>query len=673
MEPPPAKRIRSITIPDDLLISPAPTSTPCLPLFVDSNFPQDEALHIQGIKWKRPKEICDCPCFIVDGATRMDVCQGNLSNCWFLSAVACLSLYPKLLEQVVPVGQDFRDGYDGRFRFQFWQYGQWVEVVVDDLLPTVQVQDNGRTQYKLLFMHSTDKGEFWSSLLEKAYAKLKGGYSALQMGFAGEALEDMTGGVVQSCATNVPVSELWSHLNNMLQRGALICCGNTQGEIETSNLMGILSHHMYSVTGTKEVQTLDGSVCLLRIRNPWGHTEWIGPWRDGGSEWQTVTDPELSENVILEDGEFWMAVEDFQENFHILEICHLGPQSLLHIGEAANPWEYVTYEGRWVKGLTAGGSLACSDSYWMNPQFSLTLQGDEDETSGPQPPCSFIVSVMQKHQRLRRTTHMRVACHIFQGDDTHAYLVQDVLCSSQPLLSVGPCDNHREVVLCSSLPAGHYIIIPSLEKESDEGEFLIRVLTEKGDGSRSMEIPANCGETLPMSVWPTEDQCRSRFVQFSNQDCRVNHVQLHKLLASLLSKFVPHLPNFTLETCRCLIASLDISAVGSLNWEQFDILWKKITAGTRIFCNLHKNVMDRIHNDQLVSALQSAGLPVDDFLVRLAQIGYGDSDGFLTYPSFICCLLKFQCLTEKFQAADQTGSGTVALNYRQWLMLAVYS
>ncbi|XP_075179613.1 calpain-9-like isoform X2 [Anomaloglossus baeobatrachus] len=609
MEPPPAKRLKSTVCLNDFLVSQAPepasSSSSSSPLFEDSTFPQDNALQNERINWKRPREICECPRFIVDGATRMDVCQGNLSNCWFLSAVACLSLYPQLLEQVVPVDQDFGDGYNGKFRFQFWQYGRWVEVVVDDLLPTVPVQSNGQTQYNLLFVHSKDKDEFWSSLLEKAYAKLKGGYSTLQMGFAGEALEDMTGGVVQSCDTSGPAADLWSHLHNMLQRGALICCGNTQGEVETSNLMGILSYHMYSVTGAKEVQTLHGSESLLRIRNPWGHTEWIGPWRDGGPEWQSVKDPEQSENVILEDGEFWMAVDDFQKNFHFLEICHLGPQSILKIGAAAKPWEYATYEGRWVKGLSAGGSRISSEYYWLNPQFSLILENNNDgDNSEPQSLCSFIVSVMQKHQRLRRSGHVRVACHIFQGDDAHVYLFQDTLRSFQPLLSAGPCDNHREVVLCSSLPPGRYIIIPSLEKESDEGEFLIRILMEKGNNTRPLESNERCGEIPALSPFPAEDQCRSRFVQFANMDGRVNNVQLHKLLAWLLTEY---------------------------------------------------------------------GLPADDFLVRLAQVRYGDPDGFLIYPDFICCLLKLQSLTEKFQAANPSGSGEVTLNYRQWLLLAVFS
>ncbi|XP_048461297.1 calpain-5-like [Rhincodon typus] len=205
-------------------------------LFEDAYFPATtESLFYSKsppglIEWRRPQELCESPRLFVNGISSHDLNQGQLGNCWFVAACSCLALRDGLWQKVIPdwKKQDWNpkkpNDYAGIFHFRFWRFGEWIDVVVDDRLPTMNK--------KLLFCHSSSKEEFWSALLEKAYAKLAGCYEALDGGNTGDAIVDFTGSVaenidlheVKNTKDSVQRHKLFEKLLKVHNRGGLISC-----------------------------------------------------------------------------------------------------------------------------------------------------------------------------------------------------------------------------------------------------------------------------------------------------------------------------------------------------------------------------------------------------------------------------------------------------------------
>ena len=115
----------------------------------------------------------------------------NIHILHFTAAVAQLAEDKTHFNQVIPKGQDFDgDDYAGMFRFRFWKFGTWIEVVIDDLLPTINNQ--------LIYTKSKERNEFWGALLEKALAKWHGSYRAIESGKFCEGSVSLTGGIPES-------------------------------------------------------------------------------------------------------------------------------------------------------------------------------------------------------------------------------------------------------------------------------------------------------------------------------------------------------------------------------------------------------------------------------------------------------------------------------------------
>ncbi|XP_041809116.1 calpain-2 catalytic subunit-like isoform X2 [Chelmon rostratus] len=514
---------------------------------------------LNSVVWLRPAKIAPNPSFVLDGISRFDFGQGDLGNCWFLASIGALTFQTHVLGQVVPLEQTFGENYCGLFHFRFWRFGNWVDVVIDDKLPTI----NGR----LIFVHSKNRNEFWPALLEKAYAKVCGSYADMNAGTLAEAMVDFTGGVHICVQLSDPPPNLWELLCRAGKSRSLMGCGTPQGATSANTVLqnGLVQGHAYTITGVTQMVSYGKLVNLVRLWNPWGRGEWQGDWSDRSSLWNTVSaqDREMCLSVA-DDGEFWMTLEDLCKFYSDLDICSLCPDFL--DGNSSCQWKTSSHEGRWVAGTTAGGCMNNRESFWTNPQYRVKVDG-ENLAPGEK---NMLVSLMQKPDKRNRrlVQSLHIGFCIFEVTEQYkgqsGKFPASFFSSRSPVAQTKTFLNSREVMEFFVLKPGEYLIVPSTFNPNETASFLLTILskTETHGYENSAEHKHEPVEeyTNKMDInGQDDDNKKDLFQQFSDKYDEVDAEQLQRLLNDNILKGDLKSGGFSIDACRSMVALMDVS------------------------------------------------------------------------------------------------------------------
>uniref|UniRef100_A0A8C2F6F1 Calpain 5a n=1 Tax=Cyprinus carpio TaxID=7962 RepID=A0A8C2F6F1_CYPCA len=449
-------------------------------LFEDPSFPAvDQSLFSLGnrigkVTWKRPKELCEDPHLFVNGISAHDLHQGQLGNCWFVAACSSLASREALWQKVIPDWKDQEwdeqkpESYAGIFHFRFWRFGEWVDVVIDDRLPTA----NG----KLIYCHSNDSNEFWSALVEKAYTV----YTYVCYSAPGGTMNAMT---------NLP-SLRFSYLDSVPQ-------ATNQADIEARLDCGLVKGHAYAVTDVRKVRLGTGllaffkseKLSMIRMRNPWGEREWNGAWSDSSEEWKRVSKGERERLgvTVEDDGEFWMDFEDFCKYFTDLILCRMINTSYLSIHKT---WEEEVMRGSWCRHddplrNRSGGCINLKATFLQNPQYVFDVTKPEDEV---------LICLQQQDKRAKdgKGENVAIGFDIQRVELNRTYRMHTI----QKTVGSSIYINSRSVFLRKDLKEGRYVIVPTTFDPGLQGDFLLRIFTD---------VPAACKELMtdepPHTCW----------------------------------------------------------------------------------------------------------------------------------------------------------------------------
>ncbi|KAI0218682.1 Calpain-5 [Lamellibrachia satsuma] len=474
-------------------------------LFVDNVFAAiEKSLSLTAgkygkIEWKRPKDICSPPKFHEVKTTVDDLSQGQHGNHAFISACSCLTTYKAFWQKVVPNTKEQEwepkneKKYAGIFHFSIWHNGDWLDIVVDDQLPTI----NG----KLVFAHSPRTKVFWSSLLEKAYAKLLGSYDHLGEADMVEILENFTGGLgkVSDVSPDDDSQErLFRTLKEEVDNKSLIPAIVTApifSKVGTAESGGLLMGHGYGVTAVKRV-TFTGTpllkimqqekMSLIRLRDPWSGNGWTGNFGRGSVEWQACT-PVLQKKLGLAlecENEFWMIFSDFCHNFTHIVTCHQMKQM-----------SCAVIHSEWAGPNKDGGSIDNKDSFLSNPQIVFTVYAHTDDVTmslmqnlggvSKEEPAKDVGKAHAKNTEWTIQTQrncLMTGFTILKVEENRTYRLHRIL----DVVKTSEFKTTRSVVLTHRFARGRYILVATTLKPHQHGSFLLRIYTSSG--SKAMEL-----------------------------------------------------------------------------------------------------------------------------------------------------------------------------------------
>nr|XP_060634694.1 calpain-14-like [Anolis sagrei ordinatus] len=670
-----------------------------------------------NIQWKRPGELCKSPVFFSAKKKSCMLRQGKLEDCWFLAAVEALTFQQDILFKVVPQNQSFEKKYAGIFHFKFWHFGEWVDVVVDDRLP---VNEFG----EFIFLSCIHKNIFWGALLEKAYAKLCGSYEDLQIGHVSEALVDFTGGVNITIKLAEAPPDLWNILTRATYSRSLIGCQTQPGPIRVLE-NGLATCHAYTMTDIQKVASKHGPENLVRLRNPWGKTEWKGDWSDKSEKWELLNP---KEKILLrrdyEDGEFWMSLQDFQTHFVDLMICKLTPDLMSQ--EDGKKWMCSMQFGKWVKGRTSGGRISThKNTFWMNPQYLLkVLRGNGSK--GSLYSHSVLISLIQKHKgkHRNRMPHLPIGLTVyksplmstFQFYNSNRKLPSSFFAWNRPL-NWSLFINKREVTQDFRLPPGVYVIVPSTAEPHQESEFLLRVFSRT---HILHELGGDSSCVLSKEIVDKHEDWEDVFAKYFVKNPKMNAVQLQRILnheswtrklgsVALTRLSLPlslqrmerggaggehkvqqveldrgqtdhkkekALQNyglrFSLDVCRSILALLDLDSTGDLSIQEFRLLWKKLLLYQDVFQKKDIHHTGCLEQAEVHAALEEMGIPISSELCKLLAFRYGDPDLKVTFENFVCLVLRVDLMMKAFYNMSKDGKG-IYIKESEWMIMTLYS
>ncbi|XP_053543918.1 calpain-1 catalytic subunit isoform X1 [Ictalurus punctatus] len=236
--------------------------------------------------------------------------------------------------------------------------------------------------------------------------------------------------------------------------------------------------------------------------------------------------------------------------------------------------------------------------------------------------------------------------------------------------------NLREVSSRFCLPAGEYIIIPSTFEPNKEGNFVLRVFSEKATESEELddELSADLPEEPVLQESEIDEGFKSLFFKLAGMEMEIDIPKLQMILNRVVNKHKDIKTNgFEKEACRSMINLLDTTGKGRLGLRDFHVLWEKIKQYLTVFREFDLDKSGTMNSYEMRLALEAAGFKLNNHIFQLIILRYAKQDMNVDFDSFVTCLIRLESMFKTFKTMDTDADGVVSFSFSQWISLTMFT
>ena len=270
-------------------------------------------IHNDEIEWKRISEIIPKPVIYEDIMNINNIRFGRLSYIYFYSVLSALSQFPSLFNKII-LTKEYNP--NGLYKLLLFIDGEFQIIYIDDFFPCIKNSN-------VLYFIKPSNFEIWSILIEKAWAKINGGYQNIINSWPVDLFRALTGASCEEFIHDELTSdELFNELNYSDKNyGFCISLSNNRDVVKK----GLLNYHMYILIETEKVDMGKNLyLYLCKFRDPTGESNWIGNWNEKSELWNEKIRKKINKSKLnLKKGEFWICIEDVKKYFIRSDICHM--------------------------------------------------------------------------------------------------------------------------------------------------------------------------------------------------------------------------------------------------------------------------------------------------------------------------------------------------------------